>query len=192
MTGENEDMASGESEYDYDGEEEGKKRRGSIAASIISIAAIALSLMLSITLWQKRDVGVRRLFIFEKYDSGDKEKAAGQEGKGKKEQLAMEIRYLAKESVQGEIAAYADDLLLGNITHGLRPLFSAGTRAVSCFLRRGVLYLDLNGALLRVSNNSSDIETGVKLLKENILRNFTDVKEVCVFIEGTEAYNNKF
>lgn len=146
-------------------------------ASFAAAAAFALCLIISVVLWRNSGIGVRRVFIFERAELRSTGKA----------RLAMEARFLPRESVQGGIKDYVDDLLLGPIEHGLNPLFAPGTRAESCFLRGGVLYLDLSDALLNVTRHSSSIEIGISLLKKNILRNFSDVKEVCVFVGGIEA-----
>lgn len=152
-------------------------------ATAVAIIALALSLALSITAWHHSGAGARRLFIFERY-------LAGAPAAGKK--LAMEVRYIKKDSAQGDVKAYVDDLLLGNITHGLCPLFAPGTRAASCFVRAGVLYVDLTDDVLKAGGNTSDIQAGIALLKRNVRLNFGDIKDVAVFVGGVEAYRSNF
>lgn len=156
----------------------GKHGTRRLAASFAAVFALTLCLIVSLLSWRARDTGVRRVFIFERGEV----KSIG------KPRQAMEVRFLVRDSAKGSVRAYVDDLVLGPITHGLNPLFAPGARADACFVRGGVLYVDLNDAVLNVNSHSSAIEMGIELLKKNVLRNFSDIKEVCVFVGGTEAY----
>lgn len=160
-----------------------------VIASFAAAFALSFSLIISVISWRGKNAGARRVFIFEEYSAAE----GVQEGVSQADRHrahGMEARYIAKGSAQGDIKAYIDDILLGPITHGLCPLFAPGTRVLSCFVRGGVLYVNLSGALLNVNSRSSDIKTGIDLLKKNVMRNFADIKDVCVFVEGGEAFKS--
>ena len=77
--------------------------------------------------------------------------------------ICMEARYLPKHPVQGDVNCYVDELLLGPLTAEYRPLFTRGTRAQSCFVRDGILYVDLSDALISESDGASEIGQGMDL-----------------------------
>lgn len=174
-----------------------EKKQVALIASFIAVFALSLSFIVSFVLWRGGSTGVRRVFIFERYlpqegaiNEAEEGMTSGARPKSKERPLSMEARYIAKNSTQGAIKAYVDDLLLGPVTHGSCPLFAAGTRANSCFVRNGVLYVNLNDALLNVNSLSSDIRTAIMLLKKNVMRNFFDIKDVLVFVNGEEAFKS--
>ena len=75
----------------------------------------------------------RRLFIFPSVDEGN---------------YVVEYRYLEKNPVQGKIQLFVDELLLGSGIERTKLLFARGTRVLSCFLRKGVLFVNLSPELL--------------------------------------------
>lgn len=100
------------------------------------------------------------------------------------EQPVMEVRYLPKNPVQGEIGIYVDELLLGPQSQRARPLFSPGTKNQFCFLRNRTLYVGLSEDVLYEIPESARIMDGIAYFRKNVLRNFRNVKEVELFIDG--------
>ena len=98
------------------------------------------------------------------------------------ESYIVERRNLAKDSVQGEINYFIDELLLGSGVERTKLIFSLGTKVNSCFLRDDILYLDISEDLLNIDESSYPIENGINLLKENILKNFSNINKVELFI----------
>jgi hypothetical protein len=89
---------------------------------------------------------------------------------------------LSKDSVQGEINYFIDELLLGSGVERTKLIFSLGTKVNSCFLRDDILYFDISEDLLNIDESSYPIENGINLLKENILKNFSNINKVELFI----------
>ena len=100
------------------------------------------------------------------------------------DKVCAEVRYLPKNPIQGEVAFFVDELLLGPMTNRYKPLFARGTRAEFCTQEGDTLYVGLSGDALSVSKESADIETGIELLKVNIVKKFTKINTVLVYIDG--------
>lgn len=106
------------------------------------------------------------------------------------QKLVVERRLLEKDSIQGDIELYIDELLLGSTIERTKLIFSSGTKIKSCFLRNGILYLNITDDLIRMDSNSMSIKEGIDLLKKNIMKNFNSVKAVELFINEQYAYEN--
>lgn len=146
-----------------------KKTVAGIAALVSALAALSVS----IALMSRGGPRSRRVFMFERRSSG---------------RLSLEARFLPRSS-EDPVALYVDELLLGPSERESRPLFSRGTRSLSCFSRKGVVYVNLEGErLLLEADGSSAIKRGVSLLKKNVRKNFRRVKEVKVFVDGNPAF----
>ena len=115
----------------------------------------------------------RRLFIFPSVDEGN---------------YVVEYRYLEKNPVQGKIQLFVDELLLGSGIERTKLLFARGTRVLSCFLRKGVLFVNLSPELLAQEDSAVQIQEGVELLKKNIKANFGNVSEIEIHVDGKYAY----
>lgn len=141
---------------------------------VISIVLI-VSLLLSLVLFFVQRQGKRKMFIFPSADTG---------------KYIVEYRYLPKKPVQGDINLFVDEILLGSGVERTKMLFTPGTKAESCFLRDGTLYVNLTADLLSMGSNVINIKDGIDLLKENIENNFRKVKKVEVFVDGKYAYES--
>ena len=75
-----------------------------------------------------------------------------------------------------------DELLLGSTVERTKLIFSSKTKVNSCFLRDNTLYLDLSDDLLSIEKSSFPINDGIELLKENILKNFSNIHKIELFI----------
>jgi hypothetical protein len=94
----------------------------------------------------------------------------------------VERRNLSNNPAQGIIQLYIDELLLGSTVERTKLIFSTNTRVNSCFLRDNTLYLDLSDDLLSIEKSSFPINNGIELLKENILKNFSNIHKIELFI----------
>ncbi len=127
-------------------------------------------LLVSLALYIIFNPGTKVIYLFESLDS---------------ETLHSEIRYIPRNTVQGELHFFVDELLLGPISNRYKPLFANGTRALSCFLgENGTLYINLNENALFEGNESSKTLFAVELLKKNVLKNYKYVDNIDVFIMG--------
>lgn len=96
----------------------------------------------------------------------------------------VERRNLSNDPAQGVIQLYVDELLLGSTVERTKLIFSSNTRVNSCFLRGNTLYLDLSDDLLSIEKSSFPINEGIELLRENILKNFSNINKIELFIGG--------
>lgn len=96
----------------------------------------------------------------------------------------VERRNLSNDPTQGVIQLFVDELLLGSTVERTKLIFSSNTRVNFCFLRGNTLYLDLSDDLLSIEKSSFPINEGIELLRENILKNFSNINKIELFIGG--------
>ena len=102
----------------------------------------------------------------------------------KKEIIRKEKRRLPKEPSQGVIAMFVEELVLGPQTPRLRPLFSRGTHVEFCFMGGNDLYVDISRDALFELSDAVDIQGGISLFEENIRKNFKNIENIVLFIDG--------
>ncbi len=115
----------------------------------------------------------RRVFIFPSADDG---------------KYIIEYRNLSKKPHQGDIQLYIEEILLGSTVERTKLLFTPGTRVISCFERKHVLYLNLSNDLLFMGDGVVEIREGTELLIKNIKENFSEIDSVEIFIDGKSAF----
>ncbi len=115
----------------------------------------------------------RRTFIFPSAEDG---------------KYIIEYRNLTNNPHQGDINLYIDEILLGSTVERTKLLFAPGTRVLSCFERDHVLYVNLSSDLLQMGEGVIEIREGTELLKKNILKNFSKIDTVEIFIDGKTAF----
>ena len=115
----------------------------------------------------------RRTFIFPSAEDG---------------KYIIEYRALTQKPHQGEINLYIDEILLGSTVERTKYLFTPGTKVLSCFERNHVLYLNLSQDLLQMGEGVIEIREGIELLTKNILKNFSKIDSVEIFIDGKSAF----
>ena len=115
----------------------------------------------------------RRVFIFPSAEDG---------------KYIIEYRNLTNKPHQGNIQLYIEEILLGSTVERTKLLFTPGTKVISCFERKHVLYLNLSNDLLSMGDGVVDIREGTELLKKNILKNFSKIDTVEIFIDGKTAF----
>ena len=89
-----------------------------------------------------------------------------------------DVRYLSPVSGKSDVEVFISDLLLGSTVERTKMLFAKGTRLNSCFVRNGVVYLDLSEDLISADDEVIPIKQGMELLRQNVSHNFSDIKSV--------------
>ena len=115
----------------------------------------------------------RRIFIFPSADNG---------------KYIIEYRNLANKPHQGDIQLYIEEILLGSTVERTKLLFTPGTKVLSCFERKHVLYLNLSNDLLSMGEGVVEIREGTELLIKNVKENFSEIDDVQIFIDGKSAF----
>ena len=107
--------------------------------------------------------------------------------------IVVEDRMLKHSSSQeGDIIRYVEETLLGPVSPNLLPLFPKGTRLNSLLYRDGVVYSDFTvSAALPPIEGGSSLEN-FRTLYDSILRNFSYVKNVRFFIDGSAVFIEEF
>ena len=86
-----------------------------------------------------------------------------------------------------DVSLFIEDLLLGPFTNRYKSLFSMETRLEFCFSREKTLFVGLSAEALKPGNDNRDIKGSVELLRENIVKNFTNFNKICIFIDGMQV-----
>jgi len=95
-----------------------------------------------------------------------------------------EVRRLDSNPVQGKIQYYVDELILGPSFYRGRNLFTPGTSVEFCFVRDKKLIVGLSEDAVLQEGGAVEFTRGLELFKKNIKKNFTDIKEIEIFVNG--------
>jgi hypothetical protein len=87
---------------------------------------------------------------------------------------------------------YVEEVLLGPVSPELTPLFPRETALYSLLLREGAVYIDLSLAAASAAVEGGDCFRALYTLNRGVRRNFRFVRDVRLFIEGQEAYSERF
>ena len=147
-------------------------KRKNLPVFVISLVIIAL-FVVSFTFYIIMKDSHRRIFIFPSADNG---------------KYIIEYRNLTEKPHQGDIQLYIEEILLGSTVERTKLLFTPGTKVISCFERNHVLYLNLSADLLSMGDGVVEIREGTELLKKNIMKNFSEIDSIEIFIEGKSAF----
>ena len=147
-------------------------KQKNLAVFIISLLAAGLFVFSFFCYIISKD-SCRRAFIFPSAENG---------------KYIIEYRNLAEKPHQGDIGLYIDEILLGSTVERTKLLFTPGTRVLSCFERNHILYVNLSQDLLQMGDGVIEIREGTELLKKNIMKNFSEIDSVEIFIEGKSAF----
>lgn len=144
--------------------------------SVVSAAVIAvISLLVSVIVFNTKDFGIRRTFYFYSIDKKD---------------IATEMRFLSRNPQQGDVQFFVDELVLGPITNRFQRIFPAGTKVQFCTLQDDVLYVGLSEDALKGNSSMEDLSKSIDLFKVNIVKNFTKINTVMVYIDGKSVWND--
>jgi hypothetical protein len=105
----------------------------------------------------------------------------------------VEDRMLRKGlSREQDIRYYIEELILGPVSVDFAPLITKGTKLASFMYRDRTVYADFSsGAILPVRGGRPLFDSFLAV-NRGIRRNFHDVKDVKLFIEGREAFFDEF
>ena len=140
---------------------------------IIFAAAAAILLIFSIGFYAKKGYGKRCVLIFPSVDEG---------------KYVLETRYLKSNPNKDYISYFLDELVLGSGLERTKYLFTQGTKIISCFERNQILYLNLSADIIYMGHNVIPIKDGIELLKQNVYKNFKDIKDIQIFVDGNYAF----
>lgn len=141
-------------------------------STILIFSLIILFAGVSLVLWFSKFPGVRKTFAFPAITGNE---------------TYIESRYLPTDPQQGLLKYYVEELVLGPLNELSQPIFTRGTKLVSCFERDSVLYVELSDDLLHVDSGSYDFEKSFSIFRTNIKRNFSDIKSVEIYVDGMEG-----
>ena len=103
------------------------------------------------------------------------------------EKNIVEIRRVKKDKVRTNIQIFVDELILGPTIQRAMPIFPLGTKVKSCFERNKVLYLDISEEAFHNFSDYSTINEKMIILKKNIMKNFKNIKNIELYIEGNQV-----
>jgi hypothetical protein len=71
-----------------------------------------------------------------------------------------------------------------------KPLFSDGTSCEFCFLKGKELFVGLSKEALKLKLDDVGLREGVSLLRKNIVKNFTNIYKIYIYIDGEIAFED--
>jgi len=150
-----------------------------LRVAICVLLALVMSLLAAAALIEFRDSGLaRRTFVFYAIDSGE---------------IILEQRMLRRSgTLEGDIARYVEEALLGPFTPDVLPVLPRGSRLRSLLYRDGVVYADLFGDPVLSPPDWNDVFRGFGTLSAGVKRNFSSVGGVRFFIDGRPAFAGEF
>lgn len=149
-------------------------KKSSVVVIVMSLVLLAGAALLTST--HVRKDRERTVMYFTSFGSDD---------------VCTEVRYLPKDPSTDMLLQFVNELVLGPMTNRYKPLFASGTRVEFCMEENGVCYVGLSREALSATKEVADIETGIELLKVNIVKKFTEISTVLVYIDGKSVYGNK-
>jgi hypothetical protein len=121
---------------------------------------------------------VRRTFVFYVRDTGEAE---------------VEERLLPRmPSQELAVRQYIEEALLGPVSPEAEFLFPRETGLISLLFREGVVYADFSLSAALPYSGSADVFRNLYVIHSGIRRNFDFVQDVRLFIDGKEAYYERF
>jgi hypothetical protein len=124
------------------------------------------------------DAFVKRTFVFYDRDTG---------------KAVAEKRLLPSiDSQELAVRQYVEEALLGPVSPEAEPLFLRETVLRSLIYQDGIVYVDLSLSAAIPYSAGADAFRSLYVLYTGIRRNFRFVRDVHVFIEGEEAYYERF
>ena len=105
----------------------------------------------------------------------------------------VEDRMLRKTvSLESEIRAYVEELILGPVSLDFAPLLTKGTKLRSFMYRNGTVYADFSGDAVLPIQGGRPLFDGFLALNQGIRRNFPSVSGVKLFVNGNEVFFGEF
>lgn len=106
-------------------------------------------------------------------------------------EVQIENRYVVLNNDKESLNCFVEEFLLGPSNHQLHSFFPRGMKYKSLFIRDEVVYLDLpRDSMLHMPNGIS-FEDFYNLFKKSLALNFPSIKNVYIFVEGVQAYQER-
>lgn len=142
--------------------------------SIVLASLIFAAFLFSMIMFLVNKGGKRYSFVFPSVEAGSS---------------IIEIRRLPKSHLP-EVEYYVNEMMLGPQTERCRRIFPQNAKVISCMQKNKVLYVNLSKEIINpeTENKMLPVRDAIELFKKNILRNFSSVSSVEVFVEGNPAY----
>lgn len=108
---------------------------------------------------------------------------------GTRSTAGTEARYLNPgKDDDSRLERFVDELVLGPLTPGYRPLFSGKVRRNTCFIRGNEAYIDLSAGEDAFLNDKMLPERTFVFFKKNVFTNFRNLAKIYLYIDGIEVY----
>jgi hypothetical protein len=105
----------------------------------------------------------------------------------------IEDRMLRKtQTDESDIKIYIEELILGPVSLDYAPLVSSGTKLNSFMYRDGTVYADFTKEAALPVNSGRPLFDCFLALNQGIRRNFSQVKDVKLFVGGNEVFFGEF
>lgn len=141
--------------------------------SILSLSLMTVALVVSVCLYFSKDRGERHVLYFQSLDDS---------------KLYTEVRYISEYTKNQELSVsvkqFLEELLLGPVSHRFMDVYEPGTKLLSCYVENDTLYVNLSMDALFPSSTTSDFDMASELLVYNVEKNFREIKQVELFVEG--------
>jgi spore germination protein GerM len=120
----------------------------------------------------------RRTFEFFTYDTNNS---------------VVEDRMLRKtSSIETDIKSYLEELILGPVSLDFAPLVTKGTKLRSFMYRDRTVYADFSKEAVLPVQGGKPLFDSFLTLNQGIRRNFEDVSDVKLFVNGNEVFFGEF
>jgi len=150
------------------------KNKPSFITAIVCMVLALSAAAVSIISIQKKEKTIRTIMYFQSFENG---------------KTYTEERFIPKDSAQGTERYFVDDLMLGPLNNSYKKLFPGDTTVEFFTIEKdGTAYIGLSKGALKTSDDAADINIGISLLKRNIVKNFTKINTVLVYIDGKSVY----
>ena len=120
---------------------------------------------------------------YERYFMLFKDKVTGE--------IEIENRYVAVSEEKDSLNVFVEEFLLGPVNHNLISFFPHGMKYNTLIFDNGVLYVDLPKDSVLHMPKDVQFEEFYNLFIKSIKINFPTLKDVRIFIGGSEAYEKK-
>ncbi len=106
-------------------------------------------------------------------------------------EVQIENRYVVLDPDKESLECFVEEFLLGSANYQLNSFFPHGMKCKSLFVRDDIVYLDLpKDSLLHISKGVV-FEDFYNLFRKSLTLNFPSIKDVYIFIDGTQVYEKR-
>ncbi len=103
-------------------------------------------------------------------------------------EIETEIRYIPEQNIKDIDVAFCEELILGPVNHQNYEFLQRGGKVNACFVKNGVLYMDLPETFLKVINEDFTNDEIAYLLEKNIFTNCKHINSAFISVNGRKIY----